>query len=73
MALILAGERDTAVLEPAIKVLQDRQMEDGNWPREGAGGVFFNTSMLHYDMYRTYFPIWALQLADTANATNKLP
>jgi hypothetical protein len=29
--------------------------------------------MLHYDMYRTYFPIWALQLADTANATNKLP
>lgn len=73
MALILAGERDAAVLEPAIKVLQDRQMEDGNWPREGAGGVFFNTSMLHYDMYRTYFPIWALQLAETTNATNKLP
>ena len=25
-------------------------------------GIFFHTALLHYDLYRCYFPVWALSL-----------
>ncbi len=33
---------------------------DGSHPREAVNGVFFGTAMLDYDLYRAYFPAWAL-------------
>jgi lanosterol synthase len=32
----------------------------GAFPREAVNGVFFGTAMLDYDLYRAYFPAWAL-------------
>jgi lanosterol synthase len=36
------------------------QSDDGSWPREAVNGVFFGTAMLDYELYRAYFPLWAL-------------
>ena len=63
MGLISAGERRASILEPAIRVLTQRQLENGDWPKEGVGGVFFNTAMHHYMLYKSYFPLWALGMA----------
>ncbi len=43
-----------------IQLLKDRQLPNGDWPLESVAGVFFSTSMLHYCLYKNYFPIWAL-------------
>jgi lanosterol synthase len=40
--------------------LASRQSDDGSWPREAVNGVFFGTAMLDYELYRAYFPLWAL-------------
>lgn len=45
-----------------VRLLLDRQLPSGNWPQESVAGIFFGTAMLHYGLYRTYFPIWALGL-----------
>jgi squalene cyclase len=37
-------------------------LPSGDWPEEVVAGVFFNTAMLHYRLYKTYFPVWALGL-----------
>lgn len=60
LGLFAAGERRRSVLDPAIGVLMARQRSDGSWPKEGVGGVFFNTAMHHYKLYKDYFPVWAL-------------
>lgn len=36
---------------------------DGSHSREAVNGVFFGTAMLDYDLYRVYFPAWALARA----------
>lgn len=40
--------------------LAAHQRPDGSYPREAVNGVFFGTAMLDYDLYRAYFPAWAL-------------
>ena len=45
-----------------VRLLLDRQLPDGDWPKEGVGGVFFNTAFHHYCLYKNYFPLWALGL-----------
>ncbi len=47
-------------VERAINFIAARQRQDGSWPREPASGVFFNTAVLDYDLYRQVFPTWAL-------------
>jgi lanosterol synthase len=42
-----------------MRLLRERQLPNGDWPEEGVAGVFFNTAMLHYRLYKNYFPIWA--------------
>jgi squalene/oxidosqualene cyclase-like protein len=42
--------------------LIDRQEADGSWPRQNICGVFNKTTLIHYDNYRRYFPLWALGL-----------
>lgn len=43
--------------------LAAHQGGDGSWAREAVNGVFFGTAMLDYDLYRAYFPAWALARA----------
>jgi len=50
-------------IDEGLRILVERQLPDGDWPKEGVGGVFFNTAMHHYCLYKNYFPLWALGLA----------
>ena len=47
-------------VDRGIAYLVDRQTESGAWPHERATGVFFNTAVLDYKLYRQIFPAWAL-------------
>ncbi|HFE45364.1 MAG TPA: 2,3-oxidosqualene cyclase [Nannocystis exedens] len=47
-------------IERGIAYLGKMQREDGSWPPEKASGVFFNTAVLDYRLYRQTFPTWAL-------------
>ncbi len=49
-----------AALRRGVEWLRARWREDGSYPREAVNGVFFGTAMLDYDLYRAYFPAWAL-------------
>ena len=55
-------------IETGIQLLKKRQLPNGDWPKEGVAGVFFSTSMLHYCLYKNYFPIWALGLYEGASS-----
>ena len=59
---LMAAETDheRPAIERAIAYLLARQAGHGGWPRERASGVFFNTAVLDYDLYRQIFPAWAL-------------
>ncbi len=52
--------RSTAAIERGLGFLLARQGPDGAWPEERATGVFFNTAVLDYRLYRQIFPAWAL-------------
>jgi lanosterol synthase len=43
-----------------ITFLIDLQADDGGWPHDRATGVFFNTAVLDYRLYKHEFPTWAL-------------
>ena len=60
LTLLEAAPHETEAIERGIAFLCSAQEEDGSWPRERATGVFFNTAVLDYDLYRQYFPTWAL-------------
>lgn len=65
MALLLSRRLDApgrAAIDRGMKLLVDQQETHGNWPRQSGAGIFFNTALLHYELYRTVFPIWALGL-----------
>ena len=46
--------------------LQSAQQPDGSWPRDAVNGVFFGTAMLDYELYASYFPVWALARCTSA-------
>ncbi|HEY8375772.1 MAG TPA: prenyltransferase/squalene oxidase repeat-containing protein, partial [Nannocystis sp.] len=59
---LMASETDeeAPAIARAIAYLRARQADHGGWPRERASGVFFNTAVLDYDLYKHVFPAWAL-------------
>ncbi|MEZ4325486.1 MAG: prenyltransferase/squalene oxidase repeat-containing protein [Polyangiales bacterium] len=61
--------------ERAARFLVSRQRADGSWPRERMVGVFFRTALVDYDLYRAYFPVWALAVhaAHPAAGTHAAP
>lgn len=60
LALLEAAPHERDAIERGIEFLQSRQRPDGSWPDELATGVFFNTAVLDYVLYRQIFPTWAL-------------
>ena len=54
-------------IERGVELLLERQQADGNWPNESGPGIFFDTAVLEYDLYRSYFPLWALGLYRARN------
>jgi squalene/oxidosqualene cyclase-like protein len=47
-------------------VNMQRHGTGGGWPRQAASGIFFQTAVLDYRLYRDIFPAWALALAEVA-------
>ena len=68
MALLESGTtlNYTSAIDAGQALLLERQLADGSWPVEGQPGIFFDTAGLHYDLYRTTFPLTALAMAGTA-------
>jgi lanosterol synthase len=65
LALLHAGRdaRSPSVRRGVI-FLRACQRGDGSYPEQAVAGVFFGTAMLHYRLYRSYFPAWALARAE---------
>lgn len=62
IALLEAGWPEWNVIERGVRYLVLVLQSDGNWPKEEPMGVFFQSSLLDYTMYRQIFPLWALGL-----------
>lgn len=63
MALLAGGRpnaEEHAAAARGVELLRSRQLPDGDFPKEAVGGVFFNTAMHHYCLYKNHFPVWAL-------------
>ena len=60
LALIRGECRHPEALRRAAEFLVSRQERDGSWARESLVGVFNRTTLINYDNYRHYFPLWAL-------------
>ncbi|HOX44192.1 MAG TPA: terpene cyclase/mutase family protein [Myxococcota bacterium] len=65
-ALVQAGLGGTEPARRAARFLLARQEADGGWPREPLVGVFNHSTLIDYDNYRRYFPVWALSEYDAA-------
>jgi lanosterol synthase len=48
-------------LHRAVQWLVSQQQSDGDFPERSPAGVFFKTGMLHYALYKNYFPLWMLR------------
>jgi lanosterol synthase len=60
LALLAIVGPESSEVERGVAWLASRQSADGSWPREAVNGVFFGSAMLDYELYRDYFPAWAL-------------
>ncbi len=68
LTLVRAGLADTAAAKRAVDFLTGTQLGSGDWPPDPLVGVFNKTTLINYEHYRRYFPIWAL--AEFEQATN---
>lgn len=66
LTLVRSGLAGTGAAARAARFLVDLQDESGEWPRQSMAGVFNRTTLIEYESYRRYFPVWAL--ADYAKA-----
>lgn len=63
LTLMDIAPHETESIERGLAYLRHMQRDDGSWPPETPSGVFFNTSVLDYELYRQIFPAWALARA----------
>ncbi len=71
MTLLGAGDRDWPAIERGVALLLARQLPDGDFPKEAVGGVFFNTAMHHYCLYKNHFTVWALGRYEAARRARR--
>ena len=62
MTLLRAHSPEWDVISAGARFLIGLQQADGSWPRQAPAGIFFNSAALEYELYRAYFPVWALAL-----------
>jgi lanosterol synthase len=67
LALLHAG--GSPAVKRGVEFLRRRQGPGGAYPEQGVAGVFFGTAMLHYRLYKDYFPAWALGRHADAHAS----
>jgi squalene/oxidosqualene cyclase-like protein len=60
LTLTRSGRSGSPEAKRAVEFLVQRQRADGTYPSESWAGVFCRTSMINNDLYRQYFPLWAL-------------
>jgi len=60
LTLLEVAPHEREAIEHGVRFLLERQEAEGGWPQERAAGVFFNTAVLDYRLYRQVFPAWAL-------------
>ncbi|MFH8408838.1 squalene--hopene cyclase [Streptomyces sp. NPDC018019] len=61
LALLAAGERDSAAVRSGVRWLTERQTDDGTWEeRRFTGTLVPRAVAVHYDGYRHVFPVMAL-------------
>lgn len=73
VTLIEAGEPDRGALTRGADFLESMQLASGEWPDGEFVGVFFETALLNYRMYRQYFPVMALALLHRSIADHEQP
>lgn len=54
------GTNAKEAIEKGILLLKQKQLSNGDWPKESPAGVFFGNGILVYSLYKNYFPLWAL-------------
>jgi lanosterol synthase len=64
LGLLRADDRVSPAAQIGLDWLVRHQLPDGDWSRDSVNGVFFGTAMLDYRLYNSYFPTWALNVAD---------
>ena len=62
ITLVDAREPDGAALARAADFLESTQLDSGEWSDGQFVGLFFETALLNYRLYRQYFPVMALAL-----------
>ncbi len=70
-SLVRCGLANTATAKRGAAFLIKRQQHDGDWPEEPLVGVFNKTTLIDYENYRRYFPIWALAEWDRETTERK--
>ncbi|KAK7466088.1 Lanosterol synthase (Oxidosqualene--lanosterol cyclase) [Stygiomarasmius scandens] len=60
MALMYAGYPHAEPIEKAVKLVMDRQLEDGSWPQEAIEGIFNKNCAISYPNFKFSFPVWML-------------
>ena len=58
------ASRFRAEIERGLRFLMERQRPNGDWPQQGMTGFTNRTLMINYRLYRNYFPLYALALAE---------
>jgi len=60
LALMAIDYPDKNSIIKGLKLIMDRQQDNGDWLQEGISGVFNQNCMITYTAYRNVFPIWAV-------------
>jgi squalene/oxidosqualene cyclase-like protein len=60
LALAEVIDPRTPSVQRGLARLRALQQPSGAWPRQSQSGVFFQTAMLDYRLYKDMFPTWAL-------------
>lgn len=51
----LLAQQNEGGIDRSIAFLAKMQLENGDWAKQDPSGVFFNTALLDYVLYRRYF------------------
>src|SRR5262249_18278495 len=62
IALLEANWHQWDVMARAAHYLVSTQQADGSWLRQEPVGVFFQSALLDYTLFKQIFPVWALGL-----------